>query len=42
MFTCETVGGVLGWIVSGTQRDIHSEEIRNDLIILEIPTEETA
>ena len=39
MFTCETVGGVLGWIVNGKQRDVHSEEIRSDLIISEIPTE---
>ena len=39
MFTCETVGGALTWIVNGTQRDVHSAEIRNDLIISEIPTE---
>ena len=39
MFTCETVGGALTWIVNGTQRDVHSAEIRNDLIISEISTE---
>ena len=39
MFTCETVGRTLAWVVNGTQRDVHSEEIRNDLIISEISTE---
>ena len=39
VFTCETVGGTLAWVVNGTQRDVHSEEIRNDLIISELPTE---
>ena len=39
MFTCETAGGNLGWVVNGKLRDVHSEEIRNDLIISEIPTE---
>ena len=39
VFTCETIGGTLEWIVNGTKRDVHSEEIRNDLIISEIPTE---
>ena len=39
VFTCETVGGTLAWVVNGTQRDVHSEEIRNDLIISEMPTE---
>ena len=39
VFTCETVGGTLSWIVNGTQRDVHPPEIRDDLIISEIPTE---
>ena len=39
VFTCETVGGTLGWIVNGTQRDVHPPEIRRDLIISEISTE---
>ena len=39
VFTCETVGGGLAWVLNGTLRDVHSEEIRNDLIISEIPTE---
>ena len=39
VFTCETVGGTLACVVNGTQRDVHSEEIHNDLIISEIPTE---
>ena len=39
VFTCETVGGILGWVVNGTLRDFHSEEICNDLIISEISTE---
>ena len=39
VFTCETVGGILNWVVNGTLRYFHSEEIRNDLIISEISTE---
>ena len=39
VFTCETVGGTLSWVFNGTLRDVHSEEIYNDLIISEIPTE---
>ena len=36
MFTCETVGGSLGWIVNETQRENHPDEIRRDLIVSEI------
>ena len=32
-FTCETVGGILGWIVNGTQREVHSDDIRRDLVV---------
>ena len=35
MFTCETVGGVLIWVVNGTQREIIDPEIRRDLMISE-------
>ena len=35
MFTCETVGGVLSWIVNGTQREVVDPEIRRDLMISE-------
>ena len=35
MFTCETVGGVLSWIVNGTQREVIGPEIRRDLVISE-------
>ena len=33
VFTCETVGGTLSWIVNGTQREVLPDEIRRDLII---------
>ena len=36
MFTCETVGGTLAWIVNGTQQEVHPPEIRRDLIVSEI------
>ena len=35
MFTCETVGGTLAWIVNGTQREVHPTEKRRDLIVSE-------
>ena len=35
-FTCETVGGTLGWVVNGTQQDVHPAEIRRDLVVTEI------
>ena len=35
VFTCETVGGALVWIVNGTQREVIDPEIRRDLIISE-------
>ena len=35
MFTCETVGGTLSWVVNGTQREVLPDEIRRDLIISE-------
>ena len=35
MFTCETVGGTLIWIVNGTQREVLPDEIRRDLVISE-------
>ena len=34
-FTCETVGGILAWIVNGTQREVHQDEIRRDLVVSE-------
>ena len=33
VFTCETVGGTLSWIVNGTQREVHPAEIRRDLVV---------
>ena len=39
MFTCETVGGTLAWIVNGTQREVHPPEIRRDLIVSETVTD---
>ena len=35
MFTCETIGGTLAWIVNGTQREVHPPEIRRDLVVSE-------
>ena len=35
MFTCETVGGTLAWIVNGTQREVHPAEICRDLVVSE-------
>ena len=35
VFTCETVGGILSWVVNGTQREIIDPEIRRDLAISE-------
>ena len=35
-FTCETIGGNLGWIVNVTQREVHPPEIRRDLVASEI------
>ena len=35
VFTCETVGGALSWIVNGTQREVIDPEIRRDLVISE-------
>ena len=40
VFTCETVGGILAWIVNGTQREVHPAEIRTDLIVSEIITDD--
>ena len=34
-FTCETVGGVIAWIVNETQREVHPAEIRRDLVVSE-------
>ena len=39
MFTCETVGGSLIWVVNGTQREIHPAEIRRDLVVSETITD---
>ena len=35
VFTCETVGGILSWVVNGTQREVIAPEIRRDLLISE-------
>ena len=35
VFTCETVGGILVWVVNGTQREVHPPEIRRDLVVSE-------
>ena len=35
VFTCETVGGTLVWVVNGTQREVHSDDIRRDLVVSE-------
>ena len=35
VFTCETVGGALSWIVNGTQREVLPDEIRRDLVTSE-------
>ena len=35
VFTCVTVDGTLSWIVNGTQREVHSDEIRRDLVVSE-------
>ena len=35
MFTCETVGGSLVWVINGTQREVHPPEIRRDLVVSE-------
>ena len=35
VFTCETVGGTLVWVVNGTQREVHSDDIRGDLVVSE-------
>ena len=35
MFTCETVGGALSWVVNGTQRELIDPEMRRDLMISE-------
>ena len=40
VFTCETVGGILAWIVNGTQRDVHPPEIRRDLVVSETITDD--
>ena len=40
MFTCETVGGTLAWIVNETQREVHSAEIRRDLVVSETVTDD--
>ena len=40
MFTCETVGGSLVWIVNGTQREVHPAEIRRDLVVSETITDD--
>ena len=40
MFTCEAVGGTLGWIVNGTQREVHPPEIRRDLVVSETITDD--
>ena len=40
VFTCETVGGILAWIVNGTQREVHPAEIRRDLVVSEIITDD--
>ena len=39
VFTCETVGGILAWIVNGTQREVYSDDIRRDLVVSEIITD---
>ena len=35
VFTCETAGGTLSWIINGTQREIHLDDIRRDLVVIE-------
>ena len=40
VFTCETVGGTLVWIVNGTQREVHPAEIRRDLVVSETITDD--
>ena len=35
VFTCETVGGSLIWVVNGTQRELIDPEIRRELAISE-------
>ena len=40
VFTCGTVGGILSWIVNGTQREVHPAEIRRDLVVSETITDD--
>ena len=40
VFTCEVVGGTLVWVVNGTQREVHPAEIRRDLVVSEIITDD--
>ena len=40
VFTCETVGGILVWVVNGTQREVHPAEIRRDLVLTETITDD--
>ena len=35
VFTCETVGGSLVWVVNGTQRVVHPPETHRDLVVSE-------
>ena len=39
VFTCETVGGTLVWIVNGTQQEVHPAEIRRYLVVTETITD---
>ena len=39
VFTCETIGGITVWIVNGTQREVHTPEIRRDLVVSETITD---
>ena len=40
VFTCETVGGTLVWVVNGTQREVQPAEIRRDLVVSETITDD--
>ena len=40
VFTCETVGGTLVWVVNGTQREVHPAEISRDLVMSETITDD--
>ena len=40
VFTCHVVGGIVIWIVNGTQREVHPAEICRDLVVTETITDD--